>query len=342
MSWVKIEDETVVHRKVRIAGRRAFGLWVAGLCYATRFRTDGRIPKSELPAVWPWSEDGLAEDAKALVTAGMWEDCGDHWLAHDFLEYQESAKEIDRKRRLASERLRRHRETKMQRVANATGETLSSGSGRVGIGIGTGSSPEPPRPASTNDLRRILSLSDSHREALGLDPEHTGIQVTPTTEFGVADALRALGSVDRVIESIEANAFLTASGVKTFEPENFAIDVLLRRRNLRRGLDHAMWAKEKARRAREEQARVGQAKANLPAPSRPPQTCPAWEEAKASLRQQVSGKVFDTWFTQLGARQKNGTLVLVARAAYVADYVNLNLAATLREVVGEFELVLEE
>ena len=119
MSWVKIEPETTTHLKVREAGLEAMGLWLAGLCYCTRYRTDGRIDKNRIHHVWPWMSDGtlgvdqrqtLIGIARRLVAVGLWDEKDSHWRVHDFLDYQESRKEINLKRQAARDRQRNHRQ----------------------------------------------------------------------------------------------------------------------------------------------------------------------------------------------------------------------------------------
>lgn len=345
MSWVKLDDGFALHAKMRAAGLEAVGLWVAALAYCARYRTNGRITRDALADVWPWPAGDLQKLTGKLVKVGLWETSDDGWQVHDYLDYQESRREIDLKRKQAVRRARDYRERKMGvtrdgRVTHAREDAPRPETRRdeyeSGSDLDLGEEEHEKEGASTvsaiDDCWRVYQDT---REALGLR-RFGGVNVAPRFEAFIATAIAEVGTASRVVAAI------TASGIRAREQkprrgefvwlEHFEPETALKSKNLLSALD---W----------EDANCP--KATLPpAPTPPPPaplpTCPAWEEAKAKLRGEVSPKVFETWFAQLGARQTNGHLVLVARAGYVHDYVRLNFEATLRDVAGDYELVLEE
>lgn len=92
MSWFKVDDKLHDHRKVRIAGKSAMGVWVLAGSWAMANETDGFIPETVL------SRWGTTKDANALVRAGFWfpdEDKGEvGWRFHDWLTYQPDARTL--------------------------------------------------------------------------------------------------------------------------------------------------------------------------------------------------------------------------------------------------------
>jgi hypothetical protein len=102
MAWVKLDDHFPEHPKVAELGDEAplcGWLYVCGLAWCNRHLTDGRIPKAMVPRLATFrglqvSEMSIytEELARKLVDAGLWEDAGDAYQVHDYLEYQPSKK----------------------------------------------------------------------------------------------------------------------------------------------------------------------------------------------------------------------------------------------------------
>lgn len=92
MAWVRLEPNTPTHPKVIRVGIAGFGLFVAGLCYANHYLTDGFIPAAALPAVFPGVHGRrIVALSVSLVEAGLWEVAEGGWRIHDFHHYQPSA-----------------------------------------------------------------------------------------------------------------------------------------------------------------------------------------------------------------------------------------------------------
>lgn len=115
MTWARIDDGAPSHPKFVSAGPDAAWLWTAGLCYANKHTTDGRLPKVALAAFYAspeWSEKRQQRAATRLVSVGLWLDEGSEWLIHDYAEYQEEAlkEQVLVRRAAARERKRRQRD----------------------------------------------------------------------------------------------------------------------------------------------------------------------------------------------------------------------------------------
>ena len=87
--WFKVDDKLHDHRKTRVAGKSAMGLWVLAGSWSGDNMTDGFIPESILRR---W---GNRADAARLVTAGLWRiddlDGEQGWRFHDWFTFQPSA-----------------------------------------------------------------------------------------------------------------------------------------------------------------------------------------------------------------------------------------------------------
>lgn len=101
MPWVKLDDSTDSHRKVRRAGNEAFGVWTRSLCYSAGALTDGHVDPE-------WLEERAGRRAskisELLVVSGLWEPNDDGWLIHDYLDFNPSRASVIAKRKADSER----------------------------------------------------------------------------------------------------------------------------------------------------------------------------------------------------------------------------------------------
>lgn len=93
MAWVKLDDAFPEHEKVERVGDRAGWLFICGLCYCNRNRTDGLIPRARVSKL-----TGLTQPMKlagVLVDGGLWERDGDDFRVHDYHDYQPSRDELE-------------------------------------------------------------------------------------------------------------------------------------------------------------------------------------------------------------------------------------------------------
>ena len=90
-----MDDTLHSHPKTRRAGLAAMGLWTVCGSYCMAYKTNGFVPE--------WFVAGFQSGRKLaadLVRAGKWEDAVKDnekgWQFHDWLDYQQSAEEIER------------------------------------------------------------------------------------------------------------------------------------------------------------------------------------------------------------------------------------------------------
>jgi hypothetical protein len=106
LAWAKVSDDAPLHDKMFRAGITAFGFYVAGLCYCNRRLTDGRIPATALPLIFPGVTTTQAKKlAQTLVEARLWERTDDGWAVHDFHEWNLTAQQIAEKRQAKATRM---------------------------------------------------------------------------------------------------------------------------------------------------------------------------------------------------------------------------------------------
>lgn len=90
MTHVRFDDSTPWHPRVLAMSDAEFRAWFNSICYASRFRTDGKVPKTAISSI-----GASAPTCKALVKSGAWEPNGDGVYVHDYLHYQRSREQIE-------------------------------------------------------------------------------------------------------------------------------------------------------------------------------------------------------------------------------------------------------
>jgi hypothetical protein len=89
MTWARFDDDFTRHPKIVGLSDRAFRAYVDGICYGSRYGTDGRLPYAHAVT---WGMEVRAE----LVASGLWEEAGRDVRIHDFLIYQRKREDVDR------------------------------------------------------------------------------------------------------------------------------------------------------------------------------------------------------------------------------------------------------
>lgn len=113
MTWIKLADNTTRHPKVSRLSDKAFRFWIASLCYAGEFLTDGVVPVTFLLTVKRAIQD-------EILDAGLWEVRPDGAIAiHDYLEHQRNKATVQQQRDRNKERQHRHRNGVTNGVSNA-------------------------------------------------------------------------------------------------------------------------------------------------------------------------------------------------------------------------------
>lgn len=109
MSYALLSDDLLLQLEGAGVSRDARLLYVEGIVYAATALTDGviavRLTKIS-------DADDVEDCAEELVEVGLWSQVGNAYLINDYLDHQQSADEVRRKRadaRLRAERSRRHK-----------------------------------------------------------------------------------------------------------------------------------------------------------------------------------------------------------------------------------------
>lgn len=113
MGWVKLDDQFYRHPKVLQAGPLAGWLHVCALNYAAQYLTDGFIPKAAVNGLadftgddFPGGGSSASEFVVNLVDAGLWSEVDGGYQIHDYLEYNPSREEVQKRRGADLERKR--------------------------------------------------------------------------------------------------------------------------------------------------------------------------------------------------------------------------------------------
>ena len=109
--WVKIDNGLPDHPKVIGLSDAAFRLYVTGICYSSRFLTDGELSSAVLRRL------GGAEAAQELVKAGLLAETPEGAQIASYGEYQQSKEVVELKKQANLERQKRYKE---RRIINAS------------------------------------------------------------------------------------------------------------------------------------------------------------------------------------------------------------------------------
>lgn len=160
MSWVRSDDQSSIHRKVRPLSDAAYRLNQEAREWCSRNLTDGRIAADEFPGS---SCRATAKYAAELVRRGLWhkagaDHCGherceppgaDGYSIHDYLDYNPSAEQVARERAAKAERQRNW----LAKKRGGGGSTNASVDASVDASLDASRddsltlAPSPPRPA---------------------------------------------------------------------------------------------------------------------------------------------------------------------------------------------------
>jgi len=114
--WLKIDDRIVDHPKMFAAARhlgrrghaRAFGVYMAGLCYANGHLTDGFLAESVVEAFKIDRTPAEVAAVLAFPDVGLWEVVAGGWRIHDYHQFNPKASDV--KEKLAADRDRKREE----------------------------------------------------------------------------------------------------------------------------------------------------------------------------------------------------------------------------------------
>lgn len=89
MSWVRLDDQHDIHRKVARLSDLAYRIWVSGMAWCHRQKTSGGIPSGDAELIVPGRKaKDIAKAVSELVSAGLWHVTETGHAYHDWQHYQ--------------------------------------------------------------------------------------------------------------------------------------------------------------------------------------------------------------------------------------------------------------
>ena len=175
MTFTRFALGTTRHRKIACLSDAAFRLWFSAIERSREQKADGLVLEVDLdliPRCPGRSKRGKV--VRELVESGLWEELepGKKWRIHDYLDWQDSSREIDAKQLAARERMRavraRRSREQMENTSLGSREVLS-GDRREEIGERSGGD-LPPATIMDSDRETMcplsLRLSDEARQEM--------------------------------------------------------------------------------------------------------------------------------------------------------------------------------
>jgi hypothetical protein len=107
MPYLNLDDNFADHPKVDRLSDAAFRLHVAGMLYAAKHLTNGKIPADRPPRLVPKFKPTILAE---LFDAGLWRQNGVGYEIHDYLDWNKSREWWEKKRAADAERRRKWRE----------------------------------------------------------------------------------------------------------------------------------------------------------------------------------------------------------------------------------------
>ena len=160
MTWIKIDDDFPEHPKVKKAGPDAAWLYVAGLCHAGKFLTDGFIDAEIVEDLTKLRNYKKA--AEALVRVGFWDVVEGGYQIHDYLEHQKSRGDVEKEREAARQR-QAARRAKSRGVSQRDTAVTTGGVTQpdTDTDTDTDTDEEPPNPLASKGAETMRSRGDN-------------------------------------------------------------------------------------------------------------------------------------------------------------------------------------
>lgn len=181
MGWVKLDDQFSRHPKVLQAGPLSGWLHVCALNYCAQYLTDGFIPKSAVNGLADFTHEDIGQSSyvgmdfvPALLKSGMWIEVDGGYQIHDYLDYNPSREDVQKKRQADLERKR-----------NSDSPAMDSARNRNGIHAESKRPVPRPLPVPQEDEPRAKALSSAGRRQPTRDPrvdeiyEHFKARIQP-------------------------------------------------------------------------------------------------------------------------------------------------------------------
>ncbi len=153
MSWLRIDDRAHSHIKFLRAGHEATGFWMMCGSYAADHELNGEVPR-EFAERLAGSPQALRRLSSKLIAVGLWEVSETGWRMHDYLAWNPSREELERKRVDASAKGRKGAGARWG-SRDATG--IAAGNA-TGIAASNAACMPPSRPDPTSPREREKDL----------------------------------------------------------------------------------------------------------------------------------------------------------------------------------------
>lgn len=111
MAWVKLDDEMPRHPKVLDLSDRAFRVYITCLCTTSEFLKDGYITAAQMKQA-----KASPKVVRELLEAGLIHVDGVGYRIHDYLKYNPSREQVEKRRTDSAKRLRDWREAQKEAV----------------------------------------------------------------------------------------------------------------------------------------------------------------------------------------------------------------------------------
>lgn len=198
MTWVRIDEGFSEHPKVLAAGADAAWLFVAGLCYCNRNRTNGFIPVAALSRLSVSRK--AAGLAATLVDVNLWETAAGGWDVHDYLHYQPSRADVGE--------------------ADARRYTAKAEAGRLG-GLASGVARRKHKP-SNDEAEGQAKPKQIEARSVPIRPDPS----SSSSSTGSSNGARHVDEDDdRINHAIEIHAASVAAHKATEDPRSYARSV---------------------------------------------------------------------------------------------------------------------
>jgi len=123
MTWVKLDDQFFVHRKIIGLSKDAKLFFIAATAHSSASLLDGVLPPAVIRVVLAITDTDKV-CVEELINAGLLERDGDSLIIHDYLEYNPSAANVIADREAAKERAQKNRQNRKasqdERLENET------------------------------------------------------------------------------------------------------------------------------------------------------------------------------------------------------------------------------
>lgn len=173
MSWLKLDDQIFINRKVARCNTETKMLYIVSLSYCANQLTDGEIPEDVLPLLAGMAgidKQNAKQSASKLLEVCLWVATPTGWQIPDYLEYNPSKEQVEHNREVRSQSGRAGGQAKAKQNAKQNAKQKSSKS------LPPSPSPSPsPITESNSGMSEYVSSSSNgkgHDDDL-IDPEVT-------------------------------------------------------------------------------------------------------------------------------------------------------------------------